>query len=219
MEALGENLKRIFGEQGMNNSGSQVSVPVPSKFDGKGTVAEYMEWRESTRTYLSHKQCSEEIARKQYKDCFTAAEAKEAISKLATVYDIIYTLDKRYYNRAALVIELTNELTNIQSPGQRPESVAKYVSSVLTKLKRVLQISREAGVEGHLASVSIEQTVQSHVQSHDHMFNSSPLVPYGTAYAEEFGRQSANAKFACSSNKVKLPIQVLEKADQALVLF
>lgn len=213
MEALGENLKRIFGEQGMNNSGSQVSVPVPSKFDGKGTVAEYMEWRESTRTYLSHKQCSEEIARKQYKDCFTAAEAKEAISKLATVYDIIYTLDKRYYNRAALVIELTNELTNIQSPGQRPESVAKYVSSVLTKLKRVLQISREAGVEGHLASVSIEQTVV------DHMFNSSPLVPYGTAYAEEFGRQSANAKFACSSNKVKLLIQVLEKADQALVLF
>ena len=213
MEALGENLKRILAEQGMNNSGSQVSVPVPSKFDGKGTVAEYMEWRESTRTYLSHKQCSEEIARKQYKDCFTAAEAKEAISKLATVYDIIYTLDKRYYNRAALVIELTNELTNIQSPGQRPESVAKYVSSVLTKLKRVLQISREAGVEGHLASVSIEQTLV------DHMFNSSPLVPYGTAYAEEFGRQSANAKFACSSNKVKLLIQVLEKADQALVLF
>ena len=31
-EALGENLERIFSERGMNSSGNQVSVPMPSKF-------------------------------------------------------------------------------------------------------------------------------------------------------------------------------------------
>ena len=153
----------------MNNSGNQVSVPVPSKFDGKGTVAEYMDWRESTRNYISFKQCSGEIALKQYKECFTAAEAKEAISELTSVDDIIYTLDRRYYNKSALVTELTHELTSIQQPGQRPESAAKYVSTVLTKLKRVL--GKEAGVENNLASVSIEQKLV------EHMFSSQTLVP------------------------------------------
>ena len=51
MEALGENLERIFSERGMNSSGNQVSVPMPSKFDGTGTVSMYMEWRESVRNF------------------------------------------------------------------------------------------------------------------------------------------------------------------------
>ena len=197
----------------MNNSGNQVSVPVPSKFDGKGTVAEYMDWRESTRNYISFKQCSGEIALKQYKECFTAAEAKEAISELTSVDDIIYTLDRRYYNKSALVTELTNELTSIQLPRSRPESAAKYVSTVLTRLKRVLRISKEAGVENNLASVSIEQMLV------EHMYSSPMLVPYATAYAEEFGRQSTDVNFACSSSKVKLLVKILERADQALILF
>merc|ERR1711911_482154 len=61
-EALGENLERIFSERGMNSSGNQVSVPMPSKFDGTGTVSMYMEWRESVRNFLNFKQCSAEIA-------------------------------------------------------------------------------------------------------------------------------------------------------------
>ena len=45
-EALGGNLEKIFGERGMNSSGNQVSVPVPSKFDGTvyGLVRECKEF-------------------------------------------------------------------------------------------------------------------------------------------------------------------------------
>ena len=130
MEALGENLERIFSERGMNSSGNQVSVPMPSKFDGTGSVSKYMEWRQSVINFLNFKQCSAEIALKQYKECLTTSEAKEAISELTSVDDVLFTLDRRYYNKSALVSELTNDLTSIQPPGSRPESAATaHISS------------------------------------------------------------------------------------------
>ena len=212
-ETLGENLERIFSERGMNSSGNQVSVPMPSKFDGTGSVSKYMEWRQSVRNFLNFKQCSAEFALKQYKECFTTSEAKEAISELTSVDDALFTLDRRYYNKSALVSELTNDLTSIQPPGARPESAARYVSNVLTRLKRVIRISKEAGVENHIAPISIEQMLL------EHLFSTPTLAPYATAYAEESGRLCTDINFSSSANKMKLLVNMLERADQALIIF
>ena len=212
-EALGKNLERIFSERGMNSSGNQVSVPMPSKFDGTGSVSKYMEWRQSVRNFLNFKQCSAEFALKQYKECFTTSEAKEAISELTSVDNALFTLDRRYYNKSALVSELTNDLTSIQPPGARPESAARYVSNVLTRLKRVIRISKEAGVENHIAPISIEQMLL------EHLFSTPTLAPYATAYAEESGRLCTDINFSSSANKMKLLVNMLEEADQALIIF
>lgn len=160
--------------------------------------------------YLDYNNCSEATAVQQYHTCLTSSEAKEAISELHFVNDMVTTLKQRYYNRNMRYGDYSRA-PNIQPPGQRPEAAAKYVSTVLTKLKKMIPISREAGVEGLLASLSVKKAIL------ENMFSNTTLIPYAMAFTDRYGQESTDLGFMCGKNKFQLLLNILQRADQSLI--
>ena len=70
--------------------------------------------------YLDYNNCSEATAVQQYHTCLTSSEAKEAISELHFVNDMVTTLKQRYYNRNMRYGDYSPPTSSPPARGRRP---------------------------------------------------------------------------------------------------
>ena len=99
---------------------------------------------------------------------------KEVISELKTKNEIVTALLRCFGNKNLLIKEFKCELDVVWSPNLQPASAAEYVSSVHTKIQRMIRLAKENDILDQLSSEGIEEPIIHRVLNHP------TLIPFAT---------------------------------------
>lgn len=142
--------------------GVKTSVSKSKRFNETSSVLDFIEWRKAAGRYVEAHEMSEQAAVIMYQIEFTSGLAKEMISKMKSRVDVVNALTTRFVNKNTLIQEFKNDLQGVCHPDKQWEAaLADYVTSVLTKLKCMVRLAQEEGLEDQLAPIQYTLKSQS----------------------------------------------------------
>ena len=211
---LARNLKTMFRHRGMHGRSTRTHVTKPKPFSGTGKVLEYIEWRKMSARYIESLELSEQQAVAVYQTELTTGLPREMISEMKTSADIITTLTSRFGNKNILVEEFKKDLRSIPEPDkQRPAAAADYVTTALTRIKRIMRISiKEAdGLIGELADIKPQEPVLEVMTKHP------TLAPYAAEFGRLYGEQNKKSGYVRSEQVLQFLHTCLSAAEESLL--
>ena len=109
------------------------------------------------------------------------------ISEMRSRADIIRALTTRFGNKKTLVEEFKSNLRrNHHSDKQRPVAATDYVTTALTKIKRMMRIATEEDLMTEHANIKPEEPVLQVMSNHP------TLAPYAAESGRLYGKQNRN---------------------------